>query len=587
MRFTTRVFCAMMLITSLATASLGAVLYVLFRDDIKLKYFEKYRSITENMINTLNKYEVLVDTLGTNAAYVLRDEDKASGGLSEEALKRLVDKTGVSAMYVFNSEGRLLSWTVGAAAADTMRLFDLSPEYAALLHDPDKVVITPFTLSLHQVPTKFVSVGSADGQRILEVGLYADHIQRMLQRALEDETAVLAVGFYTPKGDDLAQLASAPAEMHPFKFPPGVDYVQEELPDRTRFHLRVSTTVKDCRSCVTKGQVATPDGYYYHLQIDLSLLPLLEFFSLMRLVAVIGVFAIALLTTLVAWVVSRQMLGGLRTIGDAAAAIRTSGDLSIQIPDSGRRDEIGQLTGLFNEMTRSISEAQGKLVEAEKARSVSELAAKVVHDIRLPLSALEVVMEELGAPTADTRSLARNAIIQISGIADELLVQRRRLLDDTAPLMVGPAVESVVAAARFRAGAGIQLDYADMANGSDLLIAAPPAQFKAVLGNLINNAIEAIEKAGNVTVQVKSSDGVCTIIVRDTGNGIPGHIRATLGSSEVTHGKTHGNGLGVYNAAKTVASWGGSLTFNSSEGRGTRVQVVLPLAFENDRFAGV
>ena len=578
MRFTTRVFCAMMLITSLATASLGAVLYVLFRDDIKLKYFEKYRSITENMSNTLNKYEVLVDTLGTNAAYVLREEDKASGGLSEEALKRLVEKTGVSAMYVFDKDGRPLTWTVGAAEADTMRLFDLSPEYAALLHDPDKVVITPFTPSMHQVPTKFVSVGSADGQRILEVGLYADHIQRMLQKALEDEAAVLAVGFYTPAGDDLAQLASAPLEHHPFQFPEGVDYVQEELSDRTRFHLRVPTTVKDCVSCVTKGQAATPDGYYYHLQIDLSLLPLLEFFSLMRLVAVIGIFAIALLTTLVAWLVSRKMLGGLRTIGDAAAAIRTSGDLSIQIPDSGRRDEIGQLTALFNDMTRSIAQTQDQLVDAEKARSVSELAARVVHDIRLPLSALEVVMEELDAPTADTRRLARNAITQIAGIADELLAHRRRLLDDAAPLMVGPAIEAVVAAARARLGSGscIQIDCVDSAASYGFFVAAPLAQFKAVIGNLLNNAIEAIDGVGQVRVQVDSCDDVCSVTVRDTGREIPDHVLVKLGTSEVTHGKTGGNGLGVYNAAKMISSWGGKLTFKCKQGGGTSARVDLP-----------
>src|SRR2546423_935850 len=104
------------------------------------------------------------------------------------------------------------------------------------------------------------------------------------------------------------------------------------------------------------------------------------------------------LTAIVVWRFTRPIkslsLGARRVAG---------GDFSFQVPTSGRQDEMGELTELFNDMTTKLArtrELEAQLYNAEKAVVVSRLASAIAHEIRNPLNYINLTLDHLRATFA-------------------------------------------------------------------------------------------------------------------------------------------------------------------------------------------
>src|SRR5262249_48910263 len=100
------------------------------------------------------------------------------------------------------------------------------------------------------------------------------------------------------------------------------------------------------------------------------------------------------LTAIVVWRFTRPIkslsIGARRVAG---------GDFSFRVP-SGRQDELGELTDLFNDMTARLGrtrELENKLHEAEKAAVVGRLASAIAHEIRNPLNYINLTLDHLRA----------------------------------------------------------------------------------------------------------------------------------------------------------------------------------------------
>jgi len=101
---------------------------------------------------------------------------------------------------------------------------------------------------------------------------------------------------------------------------------------------------------------------------------------------------------------------------------------------------------------------------------------------------------------------------------------------------------------------------------------------KSIFINLINNSLQAInrsEKDGSVTVTVKKSRTRITIIVSDTGPGIPKEHRSSIFEPFYTTRK-EGNGLGLATCEKIVKLIGGTIKLRETSPKGTVFVVVLP-----------
>jgi signal transduction histidine kinase len=94
--------------------------------------------------------------------------------------------------------------------------------------------------------------------------------------------------------------------------------------------------------------------------------------------------------------------------------------------------------------------------------------------------------------------------------------------------------------------------------------------------NVAVNALEAMPKGGRMRIELERREDCARVAVRDTGPGIPAELLARIYESDFTT-KGGGSGIGLYVARAVVELHGGSIEAHSTVGRGTDVQVDLPL----------
>ncbi|MBI4239123.1 MAG: HAMP domain-containing histidine kinase, partial [Deltaproteobacteria bacterium] len=224
-----------------------------------------------------------------------------------------------------------------------------------------------------------------------------------------------------------------------------------------------------------------------------------------------------------------------------------------------------------------------------KLQAQANIAAQVAHDIRSPLTALRVVAGHLAEVGEEKRVMIRNAVQRIEDIANDLAGRKAAAgptgKESPAPehlsvQLLSSLIEPLISEKRMqlRARLGVEIGCALDASAYGLFARVQPVECKRLLSNVINNAVEALDGAGTVTVTLGQADDVPQIIVADTGHGIPPDVLPRLMQRGATFGKAGGSGLGLFHARTTVERWGGTLALASTVGHGTTVTVTLPPA---------
>jgi signal transduction histidine kinase len=282
------------------------------------------------------------------------------------------------------------------------------------------------------------------------------------------------------------------------------------------------------------------------------------------------------------------VMGSIQTLISSPLSFGPDGTVVLQLVGRDATSIDPQTISLLNLFIGQVqvTTSKSKLEEAARRNAAlaatGELAAQVAHDIRSPLAALEAAVDDGAQPPEEKRRLIRAATDRIREIADDLLKK------DTAAARRGGAasfqplaalIEPLVAEKRlrFQSRPGVRIESAiDVAQ--PLCARVEPAEFRRLLSNLIDNAVEAVgDGPGAVRVILAARDECARISVQDEGKGIPPEVLRKLGRRGETHGKAGGSGLGLYHARTCAESWGGSLELDSEVGAGTTATVVLPL----------
>ena len=225
-------------------------------------------------------------------------------------------------------------------------------------------------------------------------------------------------------------------------------------------------------------------------------------------------------------------------------------------------------------------------------------ASNLAHDIRSPLAALNALEPEFQSLPESTRQMARMAVARIRDISNNLLRP-----DDVAhplhatpvaksvatftPVVLSTLIDPILSEKRLKLGKASQIELQFQVNSENYALSAriSPVEFKRVLSNLLDNAIESIARAGVVNLTLTLSDSNARIIIKDTGKGISPELLPTLGNRGTTHGKDQGTGLGIAIAKEYITEWNGSLSIESEPLVGTTVQLAIPLAPAPDWYA--
>lgn len=340
---------------------------------------------------------------------------------------------------------------------------------------------------------------------------------------------------------------------------------------------------------------------YIHLKInkdDFS--RVLRANVLKRVAATLFVFGIGIIMALI---LSRQYTKPIKNVVDAAIRV-AAGDLNQNIPVRSR-DEIGQLSESFNFMVEKLRETRTlkeRLREAEHMSGLGQLSRNIAHEIRNPLNFINLSIDHIGEKYRPENEESQKKFDNlISGIKQEIQrlnklvndfldysrpirlnvrkVRAKDLLDDIIDLIWAKAEADGIRVVR---------DYS-----VDVEISVDADLFKSCILNIITNAFHAMEKSSekvlNISVKRESSNvhqstvdaGHSTIdyfvlSIADTGIGVSQDNLSRIFEPFFST-KQNGLGLGLPMTMRIMEEHGGRVEFNSTEGKGSEVKLILPL----------
>ncbi len=216
-----------------------------------------------------------------------------------------------------------------------------------------------------------------------------------------------------------------------------------------------------------------------------------------------------------------------------------------------------------------------------RVRDVEAVGARVAHDVRNPLAVVKSLLQLEAQRNVDAKSTERlNVALQqverIDGVLGDYVSLSKPLTDlrleptDMVGLVesVGRAVESVA----LERGVSIQLKLPT--GRADVLVDAQ--RVRDALLNLMLNALEATARGGSVGLELELTDREVVMTVADSGSGMTAD-QVRRASEPFYTTKSNGTGLGVPSAQGCARQHGGSLNYQSEQGRGTTARLGLPL----------
>jgi signal transduction histidine kinase len=305
-------------------------------------------------------------------------------------------------------------------------------------------------------------------------------------------------------------------------------------------------------------------------------------------VAAAGAFVICVAVIMVLSVSFRRPMLELQ---DKIARLRL-GDMDVSVSFANRNDEIGDLGRDFNDMVGQLKASreeiqrlhQTQMSRAEHFATLGELATGLAHEIRNPLAGIAGVIEIVSRdlpPDSPARSVIKDAkeeALQINRILTELLDTARPRPPQFRVSDICLTAEHAVMFARQQAVTkriAIEMDV----NGDIPPVDHDPNQINQVLLNLLLNAIQSMDKPGEVRVSLETDGDDVLIAVADEGKGIPPENLPNIFRPFFTT-KGHGTGLGLSLARRTVEAHGGQIDVTSEVGKGSRFEIRLPIARE-------
>jgi signal transduction histidine kinase len=265
------------------------------------------------------------------------------------------------------------------------------------------------------------------------------------------------------------------------------------------------------------------------------------------------------------------------------------GDLDVTVDFGNCNDEVGDLGRVFNHTVQQLYESReaverqhrNQMSRAECLATVGELATGRAHEIRNLLAGIAGVIEIVGGdPSVNSLSRAalkdlRAEIGQITRILTDLLQAARPHPPEFRSSDLNTTVEHAVALARQQApSVSIRIELQKDPRLPN--VEHDSGQIYQVVLNLLLNAMQAIDGAGTIRVEISLVDGDAAITVVDTGRGIaPEHLANIFRPFYTTKG--NGTGLGLSMARRTVEDHQGRIEVTSEIGKGARFLVVLPL----------
>ncbi|HEU4764193.1 MAG TPA: ATP-binding protein [Candidatus Eisenbacteria bacterium] len=306
--------------------------------------------------------------------------------------------------------------------------------------------------------------------------------------------------------------------------------------------------------------------------------------ALQRASAILGLVALGVAIVLgFAW--SRQISRPVeRLAGYSEKLARGEWDQPLELKSVR---ELETLVVALDRMRRDLLSYRERLVVTERQAAWSQMARKVAHEVKNPLTPIAISIADLKrsyeAKRPDFPAILDQAVRTIGEEVETL----KRLLQEFSdfgrfpPPRIEPCRWSGLAA-DLETLYGDEIRTGRLAvspEGRGLVFPADAGQVRQALVNLVRNGLDATAGGGRVLVGAATEDSTAVITVADDGPGLSREQRARLFTPGFTT-KPEGSGLGLVIVERIVNDHGGTIDVRTAPGQGTTFTLRLPLKRE-------
>lgn len=330
---------------------------------------------------------------------------------------------------------------------------------------------------------------------------------------------------------------------------------------------------------------------YIHLKInreDFS--EMLRTNALKRILATLLVFGIGIVVILI---LSKQYTRPIEKVVNAAMRV-AAGDFNQNIPVQSK-DEIGKLSESFNFMVQKLRETrtlEERLREAEHLSGLGQFSRNMAHEIRNPLNFINLSIDHIAEKykPADVEKQekfnnlltgVKHEIQRLNNLVNDFLDYSRPLKLNRKRVRIDKLIEDVNDLVWAKAEAekiNIVKKYSVTPE-----LDVDPDLFKSCMLNIVSNAFHAMGEprdGGILIIKTEISESEFILSITDNGEGVsPENLSRIFEPFFST--RQNGLGIGLPMTKRVMEEHGGRVEFNSIEGKGSVVKLILPMPANN------
>jgi nitrogen fixation/metabolism regulation signal transduction histidine kinase len=293
----------------------------------------------------------------------------------------------------------------------------------------------------------------------------------------------------------------------------------------------------------------------------------------LKLLAVATAMAVIfslLLGIILSATISRQLVKPLEKLAFGAKVIG-AGNLDFRVSLAGN-NEFSRLADSFNNMSSEIKENQRRLLETERLAAWREVARRIAHEIKNPLTPINIQLYRLQEKlqgeqsniSTETLSLLETIRSQINTLA-EMAQHFSTFAKEPELKLIRYSIEDIIkeTIGIFDSDHNLKVSF-DLQNDIPPLN-LDPQMMRRAMANLIKNSLEAMPTGANIEIKVKRSDGFVILSLRDSGPGFPSEKLEKIDQPYITSKRT-GTGLGLAIVKKIIEEHGGQIRFYNEHG---------------------
>ncbi|MBI4405333.1 MAG: hypothetical protein HY537_14310 [Deltaproteobacteria bacterium] len=308
---------------------------------------------------------------------------------------------------------------------------------------------------------------------------------------------------------------------------------------------------------------------------------------------VVSAACLFLLITLTYWSLSLVFLQSFKRIvndmNEGAAAL-DKGEIRQSKATPYVIREVNALSDAFHKYSGKLSAFSEKIKSQASTAALGMVTAQIAHDMKSDLSTLEklLYLDANNAYSAHDKKTIQRVIDKLRSVTSIAMQKLQKKAGEVE--LFSPEVKSSEPLCLLIAQIISEKNYQYKDESRLVLLSPPlsdglfhisasiqPLEFKRILSNIIDNSVQALTGCGHVTVDLARVGQSAVITVVDDGPGIPDEILPKLCIRGASFGKTGGSGLGLWYAKEIVTAWGGNFKILSIEGKGTTVEIWLPI----------